>query len=106
MSSMENAGYRFFSNFDSGNLCKVEKVSVDEKENHDDEFQIWTQPDCYQTKFQVGTTCTWFFFGMLGGQPGAMIKFNIMNIGKQSSLFGQGMRPVCLVTSESDQWRR
>jgi len=100
---MKDSGYRFFSDFDSGNLCKVEEVS---RSKEDAEFCIWTKPDCYQTQFQAGNTGTWFYFGMEGGQPGAMIKFNIMNIGRQTSLFSQGMRPVCLVTSESNQWKR
>jgi len=103
---MEISGFKFLSDFDSGNLCKVEEVSVSGKEDHDAEFQIWTKPDCYQTEFQVGRNCSWFHFGIVGGAPGAMIKFNIMNIGRQKSLFSQGMRPVCLVTSESDQWKR
>ena len=103
---METSGFKFFSDFDSGNLCKVEEVLVSGKEDHEAEFQIWTKPDCYQTEFQVGSTCSWFHFGIVGGPPGAMIKFNIMNIGRQTSLFSQGMRPVCLVTSESDQWKR
>ena len=92
---MEASGYRFFSDFDSGNLCKAEGVAVDENKNYEAEFQIWTKPDCYGTEFQVGRTCTWFYFGMSGGSPGAKIKFNIMNIGRQTSLFNQGMRPVC-----------
>ena len=103
---MEYSGYKFFSDFDSGNLGTVEEVSVDKNEIHESEFQIWTKPDCFQTEFQAGNTCSWFYFGMEGGQPGALIKFNIMNIGIQTSLFSQGMRPVCLVTSESDQWKR
>ena len=103
---MIKSEYRFFSDFDSGNLCKVEEVSVNENENHEAEFQMWTKPDCYQTEFEVGRSCTWFYFGMVGGKPGATIKFNIMNIGRQTSLFSQGMRPVCLVTSESNQWKR
>ena len=103
---MEKSRYRFFSDFDSGNLGEVEEVSVSEDEIHEAEFKIWTKPDCFQTEFQAGNTGTWFYFGMEGGQPGALIKFNIMNIGRQTSLFSQGMRPVCLVTSESEQWKR
>eukprot|EP00092_Neocalanus_flemingeri_P026232 GFUD01028433.1.p1 GENE.GFUD01028433.1~~GFUD01028433.1.p1 ORF type:complete len:549 (+),score=113.91 GFUD01028433.1:26-1648(+) len=103
---METSEYRFFSDFDSGNLAEVEEVSVNEDEIHEAEFQVWTKPDCFQTEFQAGNTGTWFYFGMAGGQPGALIKFNIMNIGRQTSLFSQGMKPVCLVTSESDEWKR
>ena len=95
--------YIFFSNFDSGNLGKVERVTVDG--TNDEEFQLWLKPDCSGTQFQAGNTGTWFYFGMTGGKPGAWIKFNIMNLGRQVTLFNQGMRPVCLITSETSVWK-
>ena len=104
--NMEQSRYRFFSDFDSGNLGKAEEVAVDENDFHDKEFLLWLNPDCSGKQFQAGNTGTWFFFGMTGGQPGALLMFRIMNLGRQVTLFNQGMRPVCLITSEVSGWKR
>ena len=103
---MELAGYKFFSNFDSGNLCRVEAIEVVDRQSHDVEFCMWTKPDCYGTEFQSNNTGTWFYFGMVGGKPEDRIRFNIMNLGRQSSLFSQGMRPVYIVPLENKGWTR
>ena len=57
--------YRFFSDFDSGNLEKVDKVSSDYCRGESEEFLLWLAPDCSGTEFQGGRTGTWFFFGMI-----------------------------------------
>ena len=73
-------------------------------------FKMWTRPDCAGTKFENGNR-TWFYFGLKGGpiehpnpETGSrghlgtpqMLKISIMNLNKQSKLFGQGMVPICM----------
>ena len=48
------------SDFDSGNLAKVEKV-----EKCDNEFNLWTLPDCANTPYENGNR-TWFYFSVKG----------------------------------------
>lgn len=52
--------FHFHSDFDSGNLARVEK---DEK--NDNHFNLWTLPDCANTPFENGNR-TWFHFGVKG----------------------------------------
>lgn len=52
--------FHFSSNFDSGNLAKVVKV-----EKHENEFNLWTEPDCANTPFENGNR-TWFYFSIKG----------------------------------------
>ena len=73
-------------------------------ENPDHEFQLWTRPDCQGTEFENGNR-TWFFFGLKGGPVGAVLKFTVMNMNKQSKLFSQGMAPVFRIQGKSN-WER
>ena len=56
-------------------------------------FSLWTRPDCQGTEFENGNR-TWFYFGMRGGAPGAVVQFTLQNLNKQNKLFSQGMAPV------------
>lgn len=119
------AGFRFFSDCDSGNLGRVELVEgADEAEvtseprpststlqhrsagteTPDAKFRLWTRPDCQDTEFENGNR-TWFLFGLEGGEPGAVVTFTMMNLNKQSKLFSQGMTPVFLPPGRT-QWER
>ena len=131
----EVAGFTFTSNFDSGNLAHVQvtpdtTTSESDTEsssapapwsssrpststaqprcagtdNPDFEFQIWTRPDCQGTEFENGNR-TWFYFGVKGGPVGAVLKFTVMNLNKQSKLFSQGMAPVFKIQGKST-WER
>ncbi len=73
-------------------------------EEPDVRFRLWTRPDCRGTEFENGNR-TWFFFGVRGGAPGAVLQFTVMNMNKQSKLFSQGMAPVVLLPGRS-QWER
>ena len=73
-------------------------------ETPDYEFQMWTRPDCQHTEFENGNR-TWFFFGLKGGPCGAILKFTVMNLNKQSKLFSQGMAPVFKIQGKSN-WER
>ena len=53
-------GFHFSSNFDSGNLARVAKV-----EKHENEFNLWTLPDCANTDYENGNR-TWFYFSVRG----------------------------------------
>ena len=53
-------GFYFHSNFDSGNLARVER-----NDKNENEFNLWTMPDCANTSFENGNR-TWFYFGVKG----------------------------------------
>ena len=120
------AGYTFFSNFESGNLNRVElvekppavtdlefpeKVTEDEDEannSSDPEFNMWTKPDCAGTEFENGNR-TWFYFGVTRSQtPGVtpsssskkqdFIRLTFRNLNKQAKLFSQGMAPIFILS--------
>jgi len=74
-------------------------------DNSDVAFNLWTKPDCAGTEFENGNR-TWFYFGLMGGPPGAVVKFTMMNLNKQSKLFSQGMIPVFMLTPGKHQWER
>jgi len=70
----------------------------------DYDFQLWTKPDCQGTEFENGNR-TWFYFGLKGGPPGAVLKFTLLNLNKQSKLFSQGMVPVFMIPGRTS-WER
>ncbi|TRY64129.1 hypothetical protein TCAL_08225 [Tigriopus californicus] len=115
------SGFQFFSNFDSGNLNRVEATDVSAPlgpthkpfpppevggEPTDFSFNMWTRPDCHGTEFENGNR-TWFYFGIVKGseaggmaigQKYAVLRFTFRNLNKQSKLFSQGMTPICATT--------
>eukprot|EP00794_Sanderia_malayensis_P004908 gene4908-5555_t len=112
----------FFSNFDSGNLSKVEQVTspedvVQQKDNvkltakppspaFDYDYNVWTCPDCMGTEFENANR-TWFYFGVKGGQAGKTLQINVMNMNKQGKLYSQGMAPVFkVVPVKEPKWDR
>lgn len=103
-------GFTFFSHFDSGNLARVEQVSKTDNapsanDAPDFEFNIWTHPDCAGTEFENGNR-TWFYFGIKGGVPFALVKLNIVNLNRQSKMYSQGMAPVFRVCPGRNHWER
>ena len=108
----------FTSNFDSGNLARVERVKAEEslspseEVDHsstaltpDYEYNVWTAPDCAGTEHE-NPNRTWFHFGVKGGQPGKLLKINIMNLNRQGKLYGQGMAPLVKVVQGKNKWER
>jgi len=69
------------------------------------EFDLMTKPDCAGTEFENGNR-TWFYFGMRGGPPGAVLSFRLKNLNKQAKLFSQGMAPVFLIPGRTNGWER
>ncbi|XP_032792159.2 cytosolic carboxypeptidase-like protein 5 [Daphnia magna] len=91
--------FHFHSDFDSGNLAKV---VINEK--NDNEFHLWTLPDCANTPYENGNR-TWFYFGVKGPCD-TVVKFNIMNLNRQAKLYSQGMKPLFKVHPHQEQWER
>ncbi|XP_023718952.1 cytosolic carboxypeptidase-like protein 5 isoform X1 [Cryptotermes secundus] len=114
---IECGGFTFISNFDSGNLARVELVSKKQNVNHspgknspaeevpDFEFNIWTKPDCAGTEFE-NSNRTWFYFGIKGGTPFVLVKLNIVNLNRQSKMYSQGMAPVFRMVPGRSNWDR
>jgi len=78
----------FDSNFESGNLGKVNICSLNE-------YNLFLKPD---TNTQGNTQ--WFYFAVSNTSKGQIATFNILNCSKSSTLFDKGMRP--LVFSEKE----
>ncbi|CAE1234033.1 AGBL5 [Acanthosepion pharaonis] len=114
-------GLFFTSNFDSGNLSKVEKV-VREHTNDtpvgsnippikntdfqpDYEFNVWTKPDCANTIYENGNR-SWFHFGIRGASAGKLIKINIVNMNRQGRLYSQGYCPLVRTLPGKPKWER
>uniref|UniRef100_A0A8C4WWY6 Cytosolic carboxypeptidase-like protein 5 n=1 Tax=Eptatretus burgeri TaxID=7764 RepID=A0A8C4WWY6_EPTBU len=106
-------GLIFTTNFDSGNLAHVERVSGKALESDgsvyiqqaDYEFNVWTRSDCAGTEFENGNR-TWFYFGVKGGVPGKLIRLNILNMNKQIKLYSQGMAPLVRTVPGKARWER
>ncbi|KAJ9589715.1 hypothetical protein L9F63_017087 [Diploptera punctata] len=116
---IECGGFTFISNFDSGNLARVELVPKKQNANPppppgknspiedipDFEFNIWTKPDCAGTEFE-NSNRTWFYFGIKGGSPFALVKLNIVNLNRQSKMYSHGMAPVYRIVPGRTHWDR
>jgi len=107
----------FISNFDAGNLARVEKVKQEEGSSctedadatvtivPDYDYNVWTAPDCAGTDYENGNR-TWFYFGVKGGQSGKLLRINIKNLNRQGKLYGQGMTPLVKVVPSRNKWER
>lgn len=109
--------FTFISNFDSGNLARAERVKTEDASsspedcdgavviNPDFDYNVWTAPDCAGTEFE-NQNRTWFYFGIKGGQPGKLLRINILNLNRQGKLYGQGMTPLVKVVPSRNKWER
>lgn len=107
----------FFSNFDSGNLARVEKVKQEENSSSpedadgsvvvvpDYDYNVWTAPDCAGMECENANR-TWFYFGVKGGQLGKLLRINIMNLNRQGKLYSQGMSPLVKAVPSRNKWER
>ena len=108
--------FTFFSNFDSGNLARVERVKLEENPpspeddgtvviSPDYDYNVWTAPDCAGMEGENANR-TWFYFGVKGSQQGKLLRINIMNLNRQGKLYGQGMTPLVKVVPTRNKWER
>ncbi|KAM7538344.1 hypothetical protein Aperf_G00000063509 [Anoplocephala perfoliata] len=70
--------------------------------------KCWTYNDGYGTPFENGNR-SWFHFSIENYTPGTIIRISIMNISRQSKMYGQGYAPVFSVSkSVADEpfWMR
>ena len=80
-------GVTFSSNFDNGNLAKVEK-NVSNGQNHD--YKIWVSPDncgkSYQSKHNA-----WFHFMISGLPQNCYVRITVENASNHAVLYKQDM---------------
>ena len=94
-------GTIFSSNFDNGNLARVEKS------NKPGEYLIWTAPDNMGSSFQ-SSHCAWFHFMIHGPiiDTGMTIKIKVMNASNHGGLYKHDMRPVFRTLQTNKKWSR
>lgn len=80
----------FSSNFDNGNLGRVERVP-----NNPYSFKIWTAPDNFGTEHQ-SKHCAWFHFVVSGLPLGCVLRIQIVNASNHSGLYKHDMVSHCL----------
>jgi hypothetical protein len=73
---------KFSSNFESGNLKRAIQV-------FDNEYDLILSNDV-----NTGSYCQWFYFAVENMRADVTYKFNIINMEKPSSSFGDGQRPL------------
>lgn len=78
-------GITFSSNFDNGNLARVEKVP---NKSHD--FRIWTAPDNMGSDYQ-SRHCAWFHFSVTGLPMGCVLRIQVVNASSHTALYKQDM---------------
>eukprot|EP01039_Chlorochromonas_danica_P005597 gene5597-6162_t len=93
-------GVTFSSNFDNGNLARVERFP-----NRPFDFKVWTAPDNMGTPHQ-SRHCAWFHFLVTGAPMGCVIRIQVVNANGSSGLYKHDMRPVYRSNSTNQKWVR
>ena len=95
----------FSSEFDSGNLDRVEPV--DKEDAVPLAFALWTAPDCAGTEFENGNS-SWYYFKVVtqANFEGTTLRLTIMNLNKQLRLYQQGFSPIFKTFPGRNRWER
>jgi hypothetical protein len=78
-------GITFSSNFDNGNVARVERLA-----NRPYEFKIWSAPDNMGTSYQ-SKHCAWFYFVVTGLPLGCVLRIQVVNASNHSGLYKHDM---------------
>jgi hypothetical protein len=99
-----NPSIEINSNFCSGNIKHVE---LDDDSVSSPKFSLYTAVDCEGEDPAFMTTYrTWFYFAVRGAQVGQTLTFTIMNMNKQTGLFGHDHRPSMCCIPSAPNWSR
>lgn len=88
---------QFFSNFDSGNLCKVEKVG-------NNQYEIQISPDAACAC--LNSYKVWFYFGIKGLKKGTTLRLSIINLSYLKAFSSPSYRPVWQCLPSQSEWQR
>ena len=88
--------FKFDSDFDSGNLEKIELVENELVDGVVQKtFQLWTRPDGFNNPTK---NRTWFYFNLFytpnNQEQSVTIVLKFMNLNRVQKLFNMGLRPV------------
>ncbi|EAS00690.3 zinc carboxypeptidase family protein (macronuclear) [Tetrahymena thermophila SB210] len=90
----------FNSDFDSGNMLKVER----NYESPGNQFNVWISPDAYMTQKEMKYR-TWFYFSVTGVPQNNLVYITIKNTNFQQKLYREGHQPV-YKSSYTNSWQR
>ncbi|XP_033338745.2 uncharacterized protein LOC117227533 [Megalopta genalis] len=89
---------RFESRFESGNLCKVVKIT-------DTYYQLYLRKDLYTQRHTQ-----WYYFRISNTRSRTTYRLSIVNLSKEESLYNEGLRPLLYSTEDAKKravgWRR
>ncbi|XP_068979305.1 cytosolic carboxypeptidase 2-like [Bombus flavifrons] len=88
----------FESRFESGNLCKVVKIT-------DTYYQLYLRKDLYTQRHTQ-----WYYFRISNTRSRTNYRLSIVNLCKEESLYNEGLRPLLYSTEDAKKravgWRR
>ncbi|XP_076686785.1 cytosolic carboxypeptidase 2 [Andrena cerasifolii] len=94
----DNTDLQFESRFESGNLCKVVKIT-------DTYYQLHLRKDLYTQRHTQ-----WYYFRISNTRSGTTYRLSIVNLCKEESLYNEGLRPLLYSTEDAKRravgWRR
>ncbi|XP_017763327.1 PREDICTED: cytosolic carboxypeptidase 2-like [Eufriesea mexicana] len=93
-----NTDLHFESRFESGNLCKVVKIT-------DTYYQLYLRKDLYTQRHTQ-----WYYFRISNTRSRTNYRISIVNLCKEESLYNEGLRPLLYSTEDAKKravgWRR